>query len=1059
MKITEISIKRPTIVVVVFTILTLLGVMSYQSLNYELLPKFSQPVVTIATVYPGASPKEVESTITKKIEDAVASMEKIKKIISKSNESLSTVSVQLSNDANVDIALQDAQRKVNAVLSDLPTDAKTPSLTKFSLDDLPIMTLSATADMDSKQFYDLVDKKIQPLLSRLGGVAQVSVIGGQEREIQINVDPHKLEAYKMSINTVRSVVTNANLDFPTGKVKTLDQQILIRLAGKYKDVDQLRNLVLSTSDDGTQIRLKDIADVQDAQKDVDRIARVDGTSAIALMVQKQSDANAVTVSEEMKKAIAEIEHDYASFHLKIFIANDSSDFTLESADSVIHDLIIAILLVAAVMLLFLHSIRSAIFVMISIPASLVATFIGMKLMGFSLNLMSLLGLSLVVGILVDDAIVVLENIYRHMEMGKNRVRAAFDGVKEIGFTVTSITLVIVVVFLPISLTNEMVSQIVRQFCVVVMISTMLSLLSSFMIVPLLSSRFGKLEHITGKNWFEKFILWFERQLTSFTEWMTGILKWALNHKRWTILAAIVLLVASFSLVVNGYIGGEFIPKGDRGQFIVVLEMPKDASVEQSNQATRKAEALLSKQKEVTRLITTVGQTSEDGFGTSQSTAYKSEITVMMVDAKERAVSADIYAAQMKVELRKILPGVKVKTMDVSILGTAESAPIELVVMGSELDSAMVFAKEAMAVLKKIDGTSDVKLSVEEGNPEINVAVDRDKMSALGLTLENVGGTMQTAFSGTADDSKIKFRQGDYEYDINIRFDDFDRKNLTDVSNIQFVNNKGQLVKLSQFATVSEGSGPSQLERRDKNTSVSVKSQVIGVPSGTVQAEFAKKIEPLRKPVGVSYLWAGDAENQGDSFGTMGAALLISIVMVYLIMVALYDNYIYPFVVLFSIPLAIIGALLALALTNNTLNIFTILGMIMLIGLVAKNAIILVDFTNQMKEQGQSTNEALIHANNARLRPILMTTIAMVIGMLPIALATGGVSATKNGLAWVIIGGLISSMFLTLIVVPVVYKIVDGFMDRFGWNKPSAKRLIRQRLVAPYAAEIEEASLN
>ncbi|RFM35450.1 efflux RND transporter permease subunit [Chitinophaga silvisoli] len=1059
MKITEISIKRPTIVVVIFTILTLLGVMSYQSLNYELLPKFSQPVVTIATVYPGASPKEVESTITKKIEDAVASMEKIKKIISKSNESLSTVTVQLSNDANVDVALQDAQRKVNAVLSDLPSDAKTPSLSKFSLDDLPIMTLSATADMDSKQFYDLVDKKIQPLLSRLGGVAQVSLIGGQEREIQINVDPHKLEAYKMSINTVRQVVTNANLDFPTGKVKTLDQQILIRLAGKYKDVDQLRNLVISTSEDGTQVRLKDIADVQDAQKDVDRIARVDGSSAIALMVQKQSDANAVTVSEEMKKAIADIERDYAAFHLKIFIANDSSDFTLESADSVIHDLMIAILLVAAVMLLFLHSIRSAIFVMISIPASLIATFIGMKLMGFSLNLMSLLGLSLVVGILVDDAIVVLENIYRHMEMGKNRVRAAFDGVKEIGFTVTSITLVIVVVFLPISLTNEMVSQIVRQFCVVVMISTLLSLLSSFMIVPLLSSRFGKLEHITGKNLFEKFILWFERQLTKFTEWMTGILKWALHHKRWAILAAIVLLIASFMLVGKGYIGGEFIPKGDRGQFIVVLEMPKDASVEQSNQATRKAEALLSQKKEVTRLITTVGQTSEDGFGTSQSTAYKSEITVMMVDADKRTVSADIYAAQMKVELRKILPGVKVKTMDVSILGTAEAAPIELVVMGSELDSAMVFAKEAMAVLKKIDGTSDVKLSVEEGNPEINVVVDRDKMSALGLTLENVGGTMQTAFSGTADDSKIKFRQGDYEYDINIRFDDFDRKNLTDVSNIQFVNNKGQLIKLSQFATITEGSGPSQLERRDKNTSVSVKSQVIGVPSGTVQAAFAKQLEPLRKPVGVSYLWAGDAENQGDSFGTMGAALLISIVLVYLIMVALYDNYIYPFVVLFSIPLAIIGALLALALTNNTLNIFTILGMIMLIGLVAKNAIILVDFTNQMKEQGQSTDEALIHANNARLRPILMTTIAMVIGMLPIALATGGVSATKNGLAWVIIGGLISSMFLTLIVVPVVYKIVDGFMARFGMNKPSAKRLIRQRLVAPYAAEIEEASLN
>ncbi|GEP95059.1 efflux RND transporter permease subunit [Chitinophaga cymbidii] len=1058
MKITEISIKRPTVVVVLFTILTLLGFISYKALNYELLPKFSSPIVTIATVYPGASPQEVESTVTKKIEDAVASMEKIKKLTSKSSESLSIVTVELNNDADVDIALQDAQRKVNAILADLPGDAKPPSLNKFSLDDLPIMTLSATAEMDDRVFFDLVDKKLQPQLSRLPGVAQISLIGGQEREIKINIDPAKLEAYKLSILQVRQIVTNANLDFPTGKVKTTEQQILVRLAGKYKDVEQLRNLVLTTTSTGTQVRLMDVADVQDSQKDAERVARVDGQSAIAMQVQKQTDANAVTVSEEVQKAIASIEKEYASSQLKIKIANDASVFTLESADSVIHDLIIAILLVAAVMLLFLHSLRNAIFVMISIPASLIATFIGMKLFGFSLNLMSLLGLSLVVGILVDDAIVVLENIYRHMEMGKNKVRAAFDGVKEIGFTVTSITLVIVVVFLPISLTNELVSKILREFCVVVMISTMLSLLASFMIVPLLASRFGKLEHLTGKNLFEKFILWFEKQLNKFTQWMTGMLKWALAHKTITLVGAVLLLIASFQLVGRGYIGGEFIPQGDRGQFIVMLEMPKDASLEQTNLATRKAEQILDKKTEVTSLITTVGQTSEDGFGTSQSTAYKAEITVMLVDQHLRP-AADIFGAQVKKELKEQLPGVKVKTTPVSILGTAQRAPVELVVMGTDLDSVMSFAKLAMGELTKIEGSSEVKLSVEDGNPEINVQVDRDKMSALGLTLETVGGTMQTAFSGTADDSKVKFRQGEYEYDINIRFDDFNRKNINDVKNIDFVNNRGELIRLAQFANVTEGSGPSHLERRDKNTSVSVQSQVMGRPSGTVTQEFGAVVEKLPKPAGVSYVFGGDAENQGDSFSTLGVALLISIVMVYLIMVALYDNYIYPFVVMFSIPLSIIGALLALALTNNTLNIFTILGMIMLIGLVAKNAIILVDFTNQMKEEGQSTYDALIHANHARLRPILMTTIAMVIGMLPIALATGGVASTKNGLAWVIIGGLISSMFLTLIVVPVIYYVVDKGMQKLGMGRVSKKRLIRQRMVAPTKAELETVELE
>jgi len=1051
MKITELSIKRPSLIIVLFTILTMLGIMSYKALNYELLPKFTSPIVTIATVYPGASPKEVESTVTKKVEDAVASMENIKKLTSKSSESLSIVTVELNNDADADIGLQDAQRKINSIVSELPGDVKTPSLNKFSLDDLPIMTLSATADMNDQQFYDLIDKKVQPALSRLPGVAQVTLIGGREREIQINIDAKKLEGYKLSLLQVRNIVTNANLDFPTGKVKTTDEQILVRLAGKYKSAEELANLVLKTTEDGTQVRLGDVADVQDTQKDAEALSRVDGASAIALQVQKQTDANAVEVSEEVQKAIGGVEKEYAGSKLQIKVANDNSVFTLESADSVIHDLLIAIVLVAAVMLLFLHSLRNALFVMISIPASLIATFIGMKLMGFSLNLMSLLGLSLVVGILVDDAIVVLENIYRHMEMGKNKVRAAFDGVKEIGFTVTSITLVIVVVFLPISLTNELVSKILREFCVVVMISTMLSLLTSFTIVPLLSSRFGKVEHITGKNAFERFILWFEKQLDKFTNWMTNTLKWALNHKRWTIFGSLVLLVASFMLVGKGYVGGEFIPKGDRGQFIVQIEMPKDMSVEQTNLMARKAEAFLSSKPEVTSLITTVGKTSEDGFGTSQSIPYKAEITVKLVPQNQRAESSDIYAAKLKKDLAEQLTGAKVKTIPVGIMGTADRAPIDLVVMGNDLDSAMTFAKKAMAALKKIEGTSDVKLSVEEGNPEINVQVDRDKMSALGLSLDVVGGSMQTAFSGTADDSKVKFRQGDYEYDINMRYDNFSRRNINDVRNIGFINNRGELVRLSQFANVTEGSGPSRLERRDKSASVSVQSQIVGRPAGAVTTDLQKALETIQKPVGVSYVFGGDAENQGSSFGTLGAALLISIIMVYLIMVALYDNFIYPFVVMFSIPLSIIGALLALALTNNTLNIFTILGMIMLIGLVAKNAIILVDFTNQMKEEGATTDEALIQANHARLRPILMTTIAMVIGMLPIALATGGVASTKNGLAWVIIGGLISSMFLTLIVVPVVYKIIDMAMDKFGWGKASKKRYYRQKMVSPMEA--------
>src|SRR5690554_5627398 len=1029
MKISDISIKRPSLVIVVFTALSLLGLLSYLSLNYEMLPKFTPAVVSVSTIYPGASPNEVENTVTKKLEDAISSLENVKKIDAISFESLSLITITLNSGADVDLALNDAQRKINAILADLPDDVRTPSLAKFSLDDLTIMTLSATSSMTESEFYDLLDKRIQPLLSQIPGVAQVNLVGGQEREIQVNLSAPKLEAYGLSISEIQQVILSSNLDFPTGSIKTQEQDILVRLSGKYKSVEELRNLVVKTTENGSQIRIQDIADVQDTQKDVEKLSRYNRKSSVAIQVLKTSDANAVTISRSVAEVLPQIEAEYAADNLSLQIANDGSVYTLESANAVVFDLILAIVLVAFIMLLFLHSFRNAVIVMIAIPVSLVSTFIGMELLGFTLNLMSLLGLSLVVGILVDDAIVVIENIYRHMEMGKNKVRASIDGAKEIGFTVVSITLVIVVVFLPKSLSTGMVSDILREFCVVVIIATLLSLLVSFTIVPLLTSRFGKLEKITKDKPSGRFILWFEQQLHRFTRWITGILEWALDHKAITLVSVTLLLVSSCGLVAGGYIGTEFFAQSDRGEFLVQLELPKDASIEQTNQAAFKTEEYLSKKPEITSTITMVGQSSEGSTGTL-ATPYKAEITVKLIDKSKRE-SSDIYAARIKQELSQFLIGVKVKTVPVSILGTAEQAPIELIVTGSDLDSIMSYAEKALEALASVPGATGTKLSVEGGNPEVEVEVDRDKMAALGLSLQTVGATMQTAFNGNTDG---KFRQGEYEYDINIRFDDYDRRNVDDVRNLFFTNQDGQLIQLSQFAEVKEGSGPSQLERRDKSTSVRVQGQIVGRPAGSIVADFQTELDELKKPVGVNYIWGGDMENQSEGFGTLGVALLIAIVMVYFIMVALYDSFVYPFVVMFSIPLSVIGSLLALALTNNSLNIFTILGLIMLIGLVAKNAILLVDFTNQMKARGQSTREALINANHARLRPILMTTIAMVFGMLPIALASGAGAEWKNGLAWVIIGGLLSSLFLTLIIVPVVYQMFDNILHKFGMDK-------------------------
>ena len=1029
MKISEISIKRPSVIIVLFIILTLGGIFSYTQLGYELVPKFEVNVITIQTVYPGASPTEVETSVTKKIEDAVSSLESIKKIESKSLENVSLVMITLNAGADVNFLLTEAQRKINTVLNDLPDDVDAPTLSKFSFDDVAIMSLSVTSNLTERELYDLLDNKIQPVFARINGVAKVDLIGGEQREIQISVDPDKLQGYGLSINQVQQIVAASNLDFPTGNVATRENRTTIRLAGKLVELEELRNLPITTPS-GATIFLKDVADVQDGVKEIEKIARVNQENTILLQVFKQSDANAVAVSEAVQKTIGQIEKDYSIYGVKINIANDTSRFTLNAANNVIHDLMLAIVLVGFIMLFFLHSLLNAAITMVAIPLSLIATFIGLKLMGYTLNLMSLLGLSLVVGILVDDAIVVIENIHRHMEMGKNKVRAAYDGAKEIGFTVTAITMVIIVVFLPIALSTGLVANILAQFCVTVVISTSLSLLVSFTVVPWLYSRFGKLELISEKSLLGKIIHGFERGLKSFTHWVSGILKWSLRsrlNKILTLLVALILFFASVSLVGNGYIGSDFFPANDRGEFYVQFELPKDASIEKTNELTRRAENYIRQKPEVEDMITMVGQAS-DGLISTTGTRYKAEIHVKL--KKSYKGNSKVYSAVLKRELENVLVDAKIKTVNVGLMG-AEQAPLQMTFIGPSVQDAEEMAVKAADLLRTIPGATGVKLTSESGNPEITVKVDRDKMTALGLNIATVGMAMQTAFSGNTDN---KFTIGDNEYDINIRFAESARANIDNVKSLKFLNNQGIPIALEQFAEVGYGSGPTLLERRDKSPAVSVQGQVIGVPLGTVAAQWEEKIKQLDKKPGVVYIWGGTMENQQEGFGTLGVALIAAILLVYLVMVVLYDSFLTPFIIIFSVPLSFIGALLFLALANQSLNIFTILGIIMLIGLVTKNAILLVDFANHRKEQGDNTHDALVAANQARLRPILMTTIAMVIGMVPIAIAQGDGADVNRGLAIVIIGGLLSSLFLTLVVVPVVYSIFDSLKRRFGKEK-------------------------
>lgn len=1016
MTITELSVKRPTLAVVVFTIIALLGIISYSGLGYELLPKITSPQLSISTTYPGASPSEVENSVTTNIEDAVSAMEGVKSITSTSQEGISIVNVELTYNADVDKALQDAQRKVNNILGQLPDQVNQPSVDQFSFDDLPIMRLGVSSEMDANAFNNLVDNDIKETLSRIEGVARVQVIGGNEREIRVNVDRDKLKAYGLSILQVTQAISAANLDFPTGNIKDAKQQVTVRLSGKFKDVNDIKGLEIITGN-GSSVRIEDIAEVYDTTKEVSTISRIDGISSIGLTISKQSDGNTVQVADDIKAEILKIEAEYADKNLKIAVAQDSSVFTLEAADAVIFDLMLAVGLVAIIMLFFLRSWKDSIIVMVSIPVSIVATFIAMNQLGYTLNLMTLLGLSLVVGILVDDSIVVLEQIHAEMEKGKSRMQAAMESWKKIGLSVLSITLVLIAVFLPITFVTGLIADLLKQFAVVVAFATAISLVVSFTLTPLLSSRFSEVITLDKKKFLHRPLIAFESFLTSVNNVYKDILKWTLSRKRITAFSLLFLVFASLSLLAFGFIGSEFVKNGDNGEFIVELELPKESTIEETNLATLAVESILLKDNIVSSVFSTVG-TGTGGGGNSSNLA---QINAKMISPDKRSITSEQFARDIKNKLTKNITGVKFKTAAVGMVGGSTAGPIQVLLTGSDIDLLMETADQVKHTIESVNSTREVELSAKGGNPEVAITVDRDKMASLNLTMSTVGNTMQNAFAGN---TQYKFRDGENEYDINVKLDQFNRQNIDDIKNVTFLNTTGELIELQQFAAVDQSTGPSRLQRDNKRSSVSVGAQVVGRPVGTVSTEVQAAIEAMQMPEGVSYEMGGDLESQTEAFASLGLALLMSIVLVYLIMVALYESYAYPLVVMFSVPTAMIGAFLILALFQESLGVFTFLGLIMLVGLVIKNAILIVDAANQFKTEGMDSVEAVVNAGLSRLRPILMTTLAMVIAMIPIAFAAGAGAEWKNGLAMVLIGGLSSSLIFTVIIVPVMYIVID-----------------------------------
>lgn len=1024
MNIVETSIRKPLIIAVIFTLLTIGGLLSYNMLNLNLLPKFELPILTVQTIYPGAGASEVESSVTKKIEDALSTVENLKKISSTSMEGVSVIVVELNQDADANLAVQEAQRKISAIKATLPSDVKDPSINKVALDEKPVLNIAASSSMPATEFYKLVEDRIQPRLAKLPGVGSINMTGGIERQIKVNIDTEKLKAYKLSVLQVLSAIQQANMEIPAGNIEDSKSLYSVRLAAKYTTLTELSNTVIATTPGGGKIKVLDVAEIEDGIAEQKIISRIDGQDAIGLSVQKQSDANAVKVTDLVKQELKNIENEYASSGVSFHIATDDSIYTRAAADSVVFDLILAIIIVAFVCFIFLHNVRSALIVMVAVPLSIIPAFIAMYALGFSLNMMSLMALSLVVGILVDDSIVVIENMFTHMEKGKTRWRAALDGSLQILFTAVAITLVLVVVFLPLALSGGLIGNILKEFAIPIVIATLCSLFVSFTVTPLLFSRYGNQSENNRKSLSGKFSSVVENSFNALKEQYANILAWSLKHKITVIAVAFGLFFATFALLPAGFIGFAFMSDSDKGEYIVTLEMNPQVTLYQNNQITMQAEKIIRTIPEVETVFTNVGKSA------TITKNNETTINVKLVDKSKRKLTANEYADITKEKIAQAIPGIRVRSSAPTASGGSEE-PIQLIVQGADYQKVEQTAAMVLDVVKHTPGTSDARYSIDDPRQEVQINLDREKMAGYGLSVNDVGGTMRTALNGN-DDSKYK--DGNFDYDIRIGVDNFDRTKPEDIARLTFVNKRGELIELQQFADIHYALGATALERTNRISSITIKSNVIGRAAGTVgaeiQAAYANKL-----PEGVEVVTSGMMEQQESAFGSLGFAFIAAIVLIYLIMVMLYNSLTDPLIVLFSIPLAMIGALLALALTMKNLDIFSIIGIIVLIGLVAKNAILLVDFANQLRKEGLKLAEAVIEAGRERIRPILMTTFSMIFGMFPIALASGNGAEMKNGMAWVIIGGLTSSMILTLVVVPVIYYI---------FNRIAEKRKTKQR---------------
>ncbi|MFH1014340.1 MAG: efflux RND transporter permease subunit [Nitrospirota bacterium] len=1017
------SIKRPVFATMVIAALVIFGVVSYPDIGVDLFPKVDFPMVNITTTLKGASPEIMDIDVTDKIEEAANTINGVKTIASTSTEGVSSVLVEFVLERDIDLAVQDVREKISAIGSKLPRDIDEPIIQKVDPDATPVMWLALSGEKSVRELSTYADEALKEQFQKVNGVGAIRLAGLRLRQVRVWLDADRLRAYQITAQDVLRALQRENVELPSGRIESETKEYSVKVKGEFLKVQDFNDLIVGYSK-GAPIRLRDVGRAEDGMEEKRSIARFNGLPAVGMGVQKQSGTNTVEVIERVKKEIEAIRKTLP-VGMNLEIGFDQSTFIKRSINEVQKHLIFGGFFAALAVLLFLKSLRITLISALAIPTSIVATFAIMKLFNFTFNNMSMLALSLSVGILIDDAIIVIENIHRHIEEGMSPREAASFATSEIGLAVMATTMAIVAIFLPVAFMKGIIGMFFLQFALTVVFAVLISLFVSFTLTPMMASRYLRSQMAEGRSqksknsFLSRLSNAFERAYKKVETLYRELLRIALNHRIKVLVIAAGIFV--FSLFITSFLGKEFIPPEDQSRFIVRLQSPVDYSVNEADRMFKQAEDYIKSLPEVTTVF------YAQGFGLTME-VNKAVMFTGLKPKAERGKSQE----QIKAEVRKklnLIPGLKASAEDVAMIGGGQRmVPIQYSIRGRDLSELETYTRQVVNEFSKLPGIVDVDTSLETGKPELKVFIDRDKASDLGVDIATIAESVNFLIGGEVDVTKFKDEAKGRRYDVRARLTPEDRMNPGDIGRLYVRSKDGRLVELSNIVKIQEAGGPSVINRVDRQRAVTLFANLEGKPLGQAKAEL-DDISAKILSADYSTRYKGMADVMGESFQYLIFALVLGIILAYMILAAQFESFIHPITVLLSLPLSFIGAFGALLITGKTLNIFSFIGLILLMGLVKKNAILLVDYTNTLRARGMGRKEAILQAGPVRLRPILMTTFAIIFGMLPIAIGIGEGAETRSPMAIATIGGLLTSLFLTLVVVPVAYDLFDDLQTK------------------------------